>query len=244
MSSARPADHFPVSATAAWWLTAWLRGDESTDSVIDVVGPSGRDGGSVLDLLGLVRGTGRTGAGLALPVPGDPLGLGGPIEFNTAALEVGEAVVVGDLALVPDDHDPPGWLTLRSAPRPLPDLREASTGLRHRLLHAADGLGALDVAQWRPEVADLLIDLRDVPDLAAPAGIPDECLALAGRGVLARTVVALALDDDGGARTAHEITARRELLRPLDHAARRAIVAACSSEVWPTPLRRIGRDNL
>ena len=32
-------------------------------------------------------------AGLALPAPGDPLGLAGPPAFNADALEAGEAVV-------------------------------------------------------------------------------------------------------------------------------------------------------
>ena len=47
------------------------------------------------------------------------------------------------------------------------------------------------------------------------------------------TIVDLALEDDGGAISAHEIELRREALRPLDRAGRRALVAACSPEVWP-----------
>jgi len=45
--------------------------------------------------------------------------------------------------------------------------------------------------------------------------------------------VELALDDDGAAVSAYEIATRRDALRPLEQAARRALVAACSPEVWP-----------
>jgi hypothetical protein len=56
---------------------------------------------------------------------------------------------------------------------------------------------------------------------------------LAARGLQARDIVALALEDEGGGVTAYEMTARREALLPLDRAARRALTAAGSPEVWP-----------
>jgi hypothetical protein len=40
--------------------------------------------------------------------------------------------------------------------------------------------------------------------------------------------VELALEDDGGSITAAEADARTEALRPLDRAARRGLVAACT----------------
>ena len=46
-------------------------------------------------------------------------------------------------------------------------------------------------------------------------------------------IVALALEDEGGAVSAYEITRRRDALVPLDRAGRRALVAAGSPEVWP-----------
>ena len=89
----------PHSATLAWWVTAWLRGHVVADHVIDAVADDTHlvAGGSTLDLLVRARGAGASYAGLALPVDGDPVGLGGPRDFNAAALEAGEAVVVGDL---------------------------------------------------------------------------------------------------------------------------------------------------
>ena len=58
-------------------------------------------------------------------------------------------------------------------------------------------------------------------------------VGLAARGLQAWAIVDLALVDDGGALSSHEAERRRHLLQPLGRAARRAIVAACSPEVWP-----------
>ena len=44
------------------------------------------------------------GAGLALPEPGDPVGLGGPPAFNAEALEAGEAVETGALTVQDPDE--------------------------------------------------------------------------------------------------------------------------------------------
>ena len=63
--------------------------------------------------------------------------------------------------------------------------------------------------------------------------MPARCVDLAGRALQALAVVDLALEDDGGAVTAYEITARRDALLPLERAGRHALVAACSPEVWP-----------
>ena len=106
MSSTPPSPEpaLPWSAALAWWLTAWLRGHEPTDHVLDALSDETHllQGGSALDLLVRARATGATYAGVALPVDGDLVGLGGPRDFNGAALEAGQAVVVGDLGLVPE----------------------------------------------------------------------------------------------------------------------------------------------
>jgi hypothetical protein len=56
---------------------------------------------------------------------------------------------------------------------------------------------------------------------------------LAGRAVQALGIVELALEDDGRAVSGTDAVARRRALQPLGAAARRALVAACSPEVWP-----------
>ena len=231
-----PSPPLPHAAGLAWWLTAWLRGHEQTDHVLDALADDTHllAGGSAVDLLVRARGTGTTYAGLALPVEGDLLGLGGPPELNAAALEAGQAVVVGDLGLVPAEvGDTVQWSPLPAARRQLPDVGEADRGLRQALTTTATELADLDVARWRPEVADALMDLHHRPHLAAPLGTPPRCVDLAARGLQAWTIVDLALEDDGGAISAHEAEQRRGLLQPLGRAARRALVAACSPEVWP-----------
>jgi hypothetical protein len=125
------------------------------------------------------------------------------------------------------------WVALPADRRQLTDLGEADRALRAGVSAAATALAALDVARWRPEVADELMNLRHRPSYAAPAGTPPRAVEVAGRAVQALGVVDLALEDQGGAVTAAEAMRREDALRPLDAAARRALVAACSPEVWP-----------
>jgi hypothetical protein len=125
------------------------------------------------------------------------------------------------------------WHAYDARPRPLTDVGEADRGLRAALVQAADELAALDVARWRPEVADELMDLRRVPRLDAPPGTPPRCVELAARALQAASIVELALGDDGAAGSLGEVEHRRAALRALATAARHALVAACSPEVWP-----------
>lgn len=230
----------------AWWLSAWLRGDASPDELRDaVVGDDAAhdvadldDGGTtpLLLALGRIRASGAASAGLALPAPGTPAGLGGPREFNAAALEAGEAVVLSGagIGLVP--HRAGAGVVWRCLPadrRPLVDLGEADRTLRATLLRAADELAALDVARWNPDVADELQDLRRLPSYDAPFGTPARAVDLAARALQAQRIVGLALKDDGGAVSSYELRGRTEALRGLADAARHALVAACSPEVWP-----------
>ena len=178
--------------------------------------------------------TGASYAGLALPVDGDPLGLGGPRDFNGAALEAGQAVVVGALGLVPEEQG--GRCSGRPWTRHAASCRTSArptAPCAARSSSAADDLADLDVARWRPEVADALMNLRHRPTLDAPLGTPPRCVDLAARGLQAWAIVDLALVDDGGALSSYEVERRRDLLQPLGRAARRALVAACSPEVWP-----------
>lgn len=231
----------------AWWLSAWLRGDESPDDFLaavigddaahDVVGLPGEDDSVPLQLaLGQLRLLNVRKAGLALPVEGDPAGLGGPPEFNAEALEMGEAVVLAEAGygLVPHRAGAGVVWRLQPAwPRQLVDLGEADRALRSALVSAADALAQLDVARWQPAVADELLNLRRVPAYHAPAGTPRRATELAGRAMQASTIVSLAFLDDGGAVSSFEVSARSTILRGLDTAARHALVAACSPEVWP-----------
>ncbi|HYO39528.1 MAG TPA: hypothetical protein VER39_07720 [Nocardioidaceae bacterium] len=233
----------PASARFALWFSAWVTGrcslDDARDAIVgddaahDVQGLPGSTGPEPLIVaLGLLRGARAAGAGLALPVPGDPLGLAGPGPFNTEVLDAAEGVVLegADLGLVPHRVGAGVvWVTHPAVSRrQLPDPSEADASLRSALLRTTDTLARLDVARWRPEVADELIGLRRTVDLALPSEMAPRAVRLASLATRCRTIVELALDDDGGSVTAAEAAARRAALVPLDSAARRALVAACT----------------
>ena len=86
------SSRLPASCRLAWWGTSWLRGLAVTDLVVDAVlggdathavaglagaglaGDSGTD--TLVVALGRLRTAGAIGFGAALPVDGDPVGLG------------------------------------------------------------------------------------------------------------------------------------------------------------------------
>jgi hypothetical protein len=233
----------PLSARFALWFSAWLAGttslDDTRDAIVgddaahDVVGVPGADGSTPLIVaLGLLRSHRASGAGIALPVPGDLLGLAGPGDFNVDVVEAGEGVVLdgADLGLVPFRAGAGVVWTCHHAVsrRQVPDPSEADQLLRQALVRTTDALADLDVARWRPEVADELMALRRHADFAFPTAMAPRAVRLAALATRCRTIVELALEDDGGSISAGEVAARRQALAPLDHAARRGLVAACS----------------
>ena len=230
----------PVAARLAWWGTAWLRGQVSPDELLDTVLDGDVthlvDGERLLTALASIRSAGATGIGAAFPREGALAGLGGPADFNAAALDAGEAVVAlgADTGLVPFRVGPTvEWTAYAAARRQVPDIGEADRELRATLLTSARALADLDVARWRPEVADELLNLRHLSIPTSPPGVPAGCAELAARGQQAIGIADLALADDGGALSAAAAAQRRAAIAPLDLAGRRALVAACSPEAWP-----------
>ena len=241
------ASPLPLSLRFALWFSAWRSGvaslDDARDGIVaddaahDVVDlPSSSGTVPLIVALGTLRSNGATDAGTALPVPGDLLGLAGPPGFNSDALDVGEAVVLEGcgLGLVP--HRAGAGVVWRchraTLPRQVPDSSEADAALRGALVRTADALSDLEVARWRPAVADELMALRRPADFVFPQGTPARAVRVAALALRCRTVVDLALEDDGGSITAAEADARRRALAPLDAAARRALVAVCAPEGW------------
>lgn len=233
----------PVSAEFALWFSAWIAGrvslDDARDAIVgsatahDVAGlPGETDVVPLILALGRLRSVGVTGAGIALPVPGDPLGLAGPNEFNINALEAGEGVVLdgADVGLVPHRAGSGVVWSYNEATsrRQVPDPGEADTSLRQAVLSAANRLSDLDVAKWNPEVADELMALRRTANFSFPHGMEPRAVKLVSLSTRCRTIVDLALEDEGGTLCAHDADERRAALAPLDHAARRGLVAACS----------------
>lgn len=188
---------------------------------------------------------------LVLPAPGDPRGLPGPqTPFTGEALHAGEGVLAGTTGLVPQvcqhtsgSGDQFASVLWRSFPLP-PEAVEgaaaqtadataaqAEAELAGALAEATAALTHLDVAQWRPELAGALADLRrhdgggELPPIFDPrarrlyarASLLDRMLALADHTA------------PGGAVNAYEARQRDAALRPLTTACRRALVAACNA---------------
>lgn len=202
-------------------------------------------------VLARLRAGGVQGLRLALPEPGDPLGLPGPVRFNELATAAGEAVLtVGPHPrglvpeILPEDPDGPAgvqvvWRVHPVAARvvlDLPSLAEAERDLAETLRAATLALAELDVARWRPEAADAITAIRAYSDAEGLApGYPARAhrvLALAQR---IGAITALAADDPGAAFSASEIRARTEGLAPLARAARRAQVAAFNAVLEGIP---------
>lgn len=226
----------PVSAVLASWLGAVQAGEAGPDQLADAVRGedlrhlvTGLPEHDVLDLVELPPVlVGRVS--LAVPVPGDPLGLGGPEAFNLAAMEAGEGVVAGSVGLVPRlDARTVVWRAHVADPAPWVDERETAAELRLTLLEVTGRLADLDVRAWQPEIPDLLLNLRHRPALPLPPGYDARRVETVERAVLCRDIAELARSGEGGASSAYEIRRRRAALGDLDRAARRALVGACSS---------------
>ncbi|MER6049141.1 hypothetical protein K2224_24875 [Streptomyces sp. BHT-5-2] len=266
----------PRSGRLAAWGNALLAGlvspDDAAHRIADddavhrVSGLPGEDGPVGLTLaLGRLRTLGATGLRVALPVPGHPLGLSGPPEFNARALEAGEAVLAqgAALGLVPEVHEagPEGaagpdvhvevvWhcLPAREAPpADVPSLGEAERELAEALREATEVLSRLDVAGSGPVADAALAAYRARAEagrrLLAP-GYPPRAvrvLELAQRvGALIGIARGTAGDgrEHGAAVSSSEIAARAEALRPVERTARRAQVAAYNSAVEERERRR------
>jgi hypothetical protein len=231
----------------AAWTTAWLAGEAAYDDVVArvtgddephrVTGLPGTEADVPLGwALPLLRAA--EGVRAVLPAPGDPRGLPGPGPFTQAALAAGEAVLGRGLGLVPrvTEHGTAGdrtctvlW-TAYEVGEPAPDpltVPEAEHELTAATREAASALAALDVARWRPEVADGLARMRrgSTPDL--PPGHDGRAVRLLAQADRLAAVLDLAAADaPGGAVTTAEAAARAAALRPLATAARRARQAA------------------
>lgn len=225
----------PVAAVLAAWLDAFRAGNVGPDDVAHAVRGD--------DPRHLVSGLGDSGTleldqlpsaldgpvSLALPAPGDLLGLGGPSELNLAALEAGQAVVVGHVGLVPlEDARTVVWTAFPADPVPWVDERETAMELRTTLAEVTRRLVDLDVASWQPDIPDLLMNLRQRPRLPLPPGYDARRVETIERAVLCLDIVALARTSEGGALSSYEVDQRRTALSELDRAARRALVGACS----------------
>lgn len=242
-----------ATALVAWgnaWLTGHVGLDEAVDAVERAAGPQVLDDVPLRRGLGELRVAGMSALRLALPEPGDPLGLTGPPPLNRAAIDAGSAVV----AVLPDraaglvpatDRRGSSYVGVRwtahDATPGLPDVPPLADADRQLTLAMRDATEALltvtDVSGVPPEVAGALAALRDPGsgDHPLAPGYPPRAhrvAALAGR---LAPVVDLARRMDARGLTADQMRDRTDALRLLDRALRRALVAACNSAFDPVP---------
>ncbi len=195
----------PVSVLLATWLDAVRDGRVGPDELADAVrGDDPRHlvvdlpERAVLELVELPAAL-HGPLSLALPAPGDLLGLGGPPALNAAALDAGQAVLAGAVALVPEvDARTVVWRAHRADPAAYVDARETASELRTVLLTVTQRLVELDVASWQPEIPDLLTNLRHRAPLPLPPGTDPRVVEAVERAVLCLEVVELARADEAG----------------------------------------------
>lgn len=235
------------------WGSAWLGGRVSADDLLDAVcgadephevcWPGGPTGLTLT--LGQLRTAGVGRLRVALPAPGDPAGLSGPL--GEAALAAGAAVLAdaASVGLVPavsargSDRD--GYSVLvrwdalawASVAPPVEDgLGVAERALAEAVREAASALARLEVASWRPEIGEVLADLRQGAragrsPLPLPPGTPPRAQEVVDMAERLRIVVDLArADPQGGAVAGWQARDRDGWLRSLDSAARQAMVTA------------------
>lgn len=221
----------PVSAALVAWGNAWLAGhvglDEAVDQVERTHGPAMVAGRPLRVELAEFRGDGLSEFRLALPAPGDPLGLSGPPHFNAAALDAGQAAIAvlggENRGLVPE-----------------PDTRGSSYRGIAFTVHEAGPVRAdlAGIAEAERDLAGVMrtatraFDGLDGPTAARPERLPVGRLA-PGYPPRAHRVHALAgrlasvlrLAEQRGL-TAGQLATHDLALRELDRAVRRAQVAA------------------
>ncbi|MFW6718989.1 hypothetical protein ACHZ98_02165 [Streptomyces sp. MAR4 CNY-716] len=255
----------PRSGRLAAWGNALLSGHISPDEAAEriVADDAGHrvaglpeeesaEGVALTMALGRLRALGAKGLRVALPVPGHPLGLSGPPEFNALALDAGEAVLVTGgppVGLVPEvwSVGPEGdevirvrWrcLPVRDAPpADVPSLGEAERELAEAMRDATDVLSQLDVAGSGPVAEAALAAYRARADrgreVLAP-GYPPRAVRVLELAQRVGALVDIARhpgEGHGAAVSAGQIAARGEALRPLERTARRARVAAYNAFV-------------
>jgi hypothetical protein len=238
------------------WVRAWRAGLIPYDDVIDeleatedqlVAEVSEPDGEAPLrEGLTILSSLHPDEIRLVLPAPGDPRGLPGPgTPFTGQALVTGEAVLAGQIGLVPEvrshvSGSGDSFATVVWWSHPLPPAQlvspeltagEAEAELSGALAQATTALTDLDIAQWRPELAGALADLRRHDDgRELPPVFNPRARRLYARASLLDRVLALAEQvAPAGAVNAFEAQQREAALRPLTAACRRAMVAACNA---------------
>ncbi|MFI6906684.1 hypothetical protein ACIBKY_35870 [Nonomuraea sp. NPDC050394] len=224
----------PVSPALVAWGNAWLAGhvglDEAADQVESVAGPTLIATVPLRVHLADLRSQGLHEVRLALPAPGDPLGLSGPPDFNAAAVDAGQAAIAvlagRNVGLVPEpdlrgsSYQGTAFTVHPAGPvrADLPSVAEAERDLAEAIRAATEALTSVEgPGQAHPG------QLERAGGELAP-GYPGRAHRVSA--LAARLAVMLRLADEGLGLTSAQMATRSAALRRLDHAVRRATVAA------------------
>lgn len=238
-------DHRPSPSLVAW-ANAWLTGHTGLDEAVDAVERSGPHLVGEVPLrawLAGLRPAGLTGLRLALPAPGDPLGLTGPPEFNAAAIEAGEAAVAlldgTAVGLVPAEdrrgssYSGTCWrvFSARTDPPDVPSLADADRGLTAAMREVTEIMTTIDDINGERSAA--LKALRNDADSGLAPGYPARAHRVDAQAGRLGLIHALAQRTAGHTVTGHQAAARAKALTVLDRAVRRAHVAAHAAVFEP-----------
>ncbi|WP_375422926.1 hypothetical protein [uncultured Friedmanniella sp.] len=211
----------PAQAAAA------VVGDDVAHHVVDPEDLLGIDplrATALADAIAVIAGREQEMWVLALPQPGAPGALRGPVGLNRAALEAGEVVLAGSggIALVPHAVGRGVQWRVHPAERPFTPLTsyDAERALSETVISAAATLARLDVAAGSRPASDPTADL-------APGYSSRQRLA-ADRAARLLLACETALSSDGAAVSAYEASVRAVELRRLHRAAADALCAAAS----------------
>lgn len=262
------------SASLAVWASSWLAGVSAPDDVIDAMAdwapmhlvaasdddtarqtglswPSPRADG-VAALLTVIRrqiprAVGDSVIELLLPAPGAVENLPPRTAFSTAALEAGQALVVGTsgsegLGLVPTVEGPDvlRW-TVFPVPVALHYIREFSLGeaeyaMRDAVRGAADALGSMQALPTRSDNGDprtrIAAELAEMSKHRYPSGTPERVLRVMESADRVAAILSVARHSSPTeAPTAAAAAGREALMRPLWAAVRSARLSAVAATI-------------
>jgi len=252
----------PLSVRLALWATAAYAGQLPVEEVVARAHPDLDHIAGDLELLRLWRDLGERAVLVALPRPGNLLGMPrGSAELIAAATDAGECVYVPGVggALVPtiESFGPAGdlgtqvtWTAYDADPVPIHVLEALSLGeielrFRQDLLEATARIEALDATPWNARLRSMADDLPGGA-WGLPTGLPPRAhrvMATAAH-ISVATELGLTVHAESEVLTSQLTEQRRRLLTDLDAVADTAMAAAATVAALSLAGRRPGHQDL
>jgi hypothetical protein len=229
----------PRSLRLAVWGNAWSRGSVSLDDAIthivdaDAAHDVDQGEGGLEPLIVSLGRLWRSGPALATcPVPGDLLALAGPPSFNADAVDAGEAVLIGPHGVLP--HATGGgvvWSVREINPTRLHlSFREAAFDFRRALQETARTLDMLDLEAASQDTLAAVFAVDERADVALPVDLEQALSATTVAALRCLRLTEAAREDHSIDLSTSAASLRRDTLAPLDHAARRVLVAVSAAQ--------------